>query len=112
MRNILSNAGATRIVRDDVVKPFMDRVKTYSQFHFQVVARIYNHARITRAGVWDALGREPVREDSADADLFGLLFHWSLCDEIPGIVSCTVLADYYAARRQVMVVTGGPLNSI
>jgi hypothetical protein len=75
MRNILSNAGATRIVSDDVVKLFMEWAKTYSEFHFQVVARIYNHAGITRAGVWEALGREPVREDSADADLFKLLFH-------------------------------------
>ena len=72
---ILSHAGATRIVSDDVVKLFMEWVKTYSEFHFQVVAKIYNHAGITRAGVWDALGREPVREDSADADLFRLLFH-------------------------------------
>jgi hypothetical protein len=75
MRNILANAGATRIVSDDVVKLFMDWVKTYSEFHFQVVAKIYNHAGITRAGVWEALGRAPVREDSADADLFKLLFH-------------------------------------
>jgi hypothetical protein len=75
MRNILSNAGATRIVSDDVVKLFMAWVKTYSEFHFQVVAKIYNHAGITRAGVWETLGREPVREDSAEADLFRLLFH-------------------------------------
>jgi hypothetical protein len=75
IRNILSNAGATRSVSDDVVKLFMDWVKTYSEFHFLVVARIYNHAGITRARVWEALGREPVREDSADADLFKLLFH-------------------------------------
>ena len=63
------------MVSDDVVKLFMDWVKTYSGFHFQVVAKIYNNAGITRAGVWEALGREPVREDSADADLFRLLFH-------------------------------------
>jgi hypothetical protein len=75
MRNILSNAGATRVVSDDVVRLFMEWVKTYSGFHFQVVAKIYNHAGITRAGVWEALGRESVREDSADADLFRLLFH-------------------------------------
>jgi hypothetical protein len=75
MRNILSNAGATRVVSDDVVKLFMDWVKIYSEFHFQVVAKIYNHGGITRAGVWEALRREPVREDSADADLFKLLFH-------------------------------------
>lgn len=75
IRNILSNAGATRIVSDEVVKLFMEWVKTYSEFHFQVVAKIYNHSGITRAGVWESLGRAPVREDSAEADLFKLLFH-------------------------------------
>ena len=74
VRNILSNAGATRIVSDDVVRLFMEWVKTYSEFHFEVVGKIYNNSGITRREVWDALGRAPVREDSADADLFKLLF--------------------------------------
>jgi hypothetical protein len=74
MRNILSNAEATRIVSDDVVRLFMDWVKTYSEFHFQVVGKIYNNSGITRGDVWEELGRGPVREDSADADLFKLLF--------------------------------------
>lgn len=74
VRNILSNAGASRIVSDDVVRLFMDWVKIYSEFHFEVVSKIYNNAGITRMGVWDALGRDPVREDSAEADLFKLLF--------------------------------------
>ena len=52
----------------------MEWVKTYSEFHFEVVGKIYNNSGITRQEVWDALGRAPVREDSAEADLFKLLF--------------------------------------
>ena len=74
VRNILSNAGATRIVSDDVVRLFMEWVKTYSEFHFEVVGRIYNNSGVTRGDVWEALGRGQVREDSAEADLFKLLF--------------------------------------
>ena len=74
VRNILSNAGATSIVSDDVVRLFMEWVKVYSEFHFEVVGKIYNNSGITRGDVWEALGRGQVREDSAEADLFKLLF--------------------------------------
>lgn len=72
-RNILANAAASRVVSDDVVRLFIDWLKTYSELHFDVVGKIYNHSGITRGGIWAALGREAVREDSADADLFRLL---------------------------------------
>ena len=74
VRNILSNAGVTSIVSDDVVRLFMEWVKTYSEFHFEVIGKIYNNSGISRGDVWEALGRGPVREDSAEADLFKLLF--------------------------------------
>lgn len=72
-RNILANAAASRPVSDDVVRLFLDWLKMYSELHFTVVSKVYNNSGITRAGIWDDLGREPVREDSADADLFKLL---------------------------------------
>jgi hypothetical protein len=57
-----------------VVRLFLDWIKTNSELHFAVVAKIYNNSGITRGEVWAALGRNPVREDSAGADLFRLLF--------------------------------------
>lgn len=75
VRNILSNAAQTTIVSDDVVKLFLEWIRDYSELHFAVISKIYNNAGITRGGVWRALGRERVREDSADADLFRLIFH-------------------------------------
>lgn len=73
VRNILSNAAATDIVSDDVVKMFLDWLKTYSEFHFQVISAVYNEGGITRGGIWRKLGKQTVREDSADADLYKLL---------------------------------------
>lgn len=73
LRNLLSNAAAARFVTDDVVMLFLEWLIQYSDFHFLVIAEIYKEPGITRAGIWYALGRDDVREDSAEADLFKLL---------------------------------------
>jgi len=75
IRNVLANAGATQLASDDIVRLFLEWIKKYSELHFSVIGKIYNRDGINRAEVWSALGRGPVREDSADADLFKLLFH-------------------------------------
>jgi hypothetical protein len=75
VRNLLSNAAATRIASDDVIKLFLEWIRNYSELHFAVIATIYNNAGITRGEVWRRLGRQAVREDSSEADLFKLLFH-------------------------------------
>lgn len=99
VRNILANAAATTIVSDDVVKMFLDWLKTYSEFHFQVIGAVYKNKGITRGGVWQQLGRETVREDSADADLYKLLIRDL---SMGGIIRQHVERDYYGApiRRQ------------
>jgi hypothetical protein len=74
VRNILTNAAASAIASDDVIKLFLEWIKDYSELHFHVIGAIYNSAGITRGGVWRKLGRQPVREDSSDADLFRLIF--------------------------------------
>lgn len=73
VRNLLSNAAAAKFVSDDVVMLFLEWLNQYSEFHFAVIAEIYKAPGITRAGIWDALDKEDVREDSAEADLFKLL---------------------------------------
>ena len=73
VRNLLSNAAATDVVSDDVVRLFLDWIDIYSDFHFQVMGVIANNAPIGRGEIWNALGRPHVREDSADADLYRLL---------------------------------------
>lgn len=74
IRNILANAASTDISSDDVVRLFIDWIKTYSELHFQVIAAIYNSGGISRGEIWEKLGKKAVREDSADADLYRLLF--------------------------------------
>lgn len=99
VRNILSNAAATSLVSDDVVKMFLDWLKTYSEFHFQVISAVYNTSGIARGAIWRKLGRQPVREDSADADLYKLLIRDL---SMGGIIRQHVERDPYtgAAVRQ------------
>ena len=92
VRNILANAAATTVVSDDVVKMFLDWLGTYSEFHFQVISAVFNVSGITRGGIWEKLGRDPVREDSADADLYKLLIRDL---SIGGIIRQHVERDYY-----------------
>src|SRR5207247_5072834 len=74
IRNILANAAASNLTSDDVIRLFIDWLKTYSELHFTVIAAIYNSGGISRGEVWDKIGKPRVREDSAEADLYKLLF--------------------------------------
>jgi hypothetical protein len=73
IRNILSNAAATSIASDDVVKLFIDWLKDYSELHFHVIGAIYNSGGISRGAIWNKIGKQVVREDSPDAGLYRLL---------------------------------------
>ena len=74
IRNVLSNAAASTLSGDDVVRMFIEWISEYSEMHFQVIGAIYNSDGITRGEVWRKIGRGPAREDSADADIYKLLF--------------------------------------
>ena len=74
IRNILANAAASSVSSDDVVRMFIDWIGEYSELHFQVIGAIYNSGGITRGAIWRKIGKGAVREDSADADLYKLLF--------------------------------------
>lgn len=73
VRNILSNAAASRVSSDDVVRMYLDWLDNYSELHFDVIAAIYNASGITRGQIWEKIGRQRVPESSADADLYKLL---------------------------------------
>lgn len=74
IRNILSNAAASSVSSDDVIRMYIDWINQYSELHFQVIGAIYNSDGITRGQIWRKIGKGAVREDSADADLYKLLF--------------------------------------
>lgn len=74
IRNLLSNAASSTVSSDDVVRMFIDWIAQYSELHFKVIGAIYNSNGISRGAVWRRIGKGRVREDSADADLYKLLF--------------------------------------
>jgi len=74
IRNILANAAATKLTSDDVIKLFIDWINNYSELHFEVIKAIYNTNGISRGEIWEKIGKGSVREDSAEADLYKLLF--------------------------------------
>ncbi len=73
IRNLLCHAAQTRICSDDVVKLFIQWIGQYSELHFRVIRALYENPGATRANMWELVGGQPVREDSAEADLFKLL---------------------------------------
>jgi hypothetical protein len=73
VRNILAHAADASITSDDVVRLFIQWINDYSELHFAVIAATYNDSGVTRARMWEKVGKEEVREDSAEADLFKLL---------------------------------------
>jgi hypothetical protein len=73
VRNLLTNAAATRICTDDVVRMFIQWIEDYSELHFKVLRWIYAHRGCTRMDMWIGVHGETVREDSAEADIFKLL---------------------------------------
>jgi hypothetical protein len=75
VRKLLTNAGAYKLVQDDLIRLFLDWVSTYHEAHFAVIRIIYKNqsSGITRYDMWTELHGEMVREDSMEADLFKLL---------------------------------------
>lgn len=73
IRNILANAAASGIASDDVVRLFIDWLKTYSEMHFHVIGAVYNSYGISRGAIWRKIGKGPAREDSPEAGLYRLL---------------------------------------
>jgi hypothetical protein len=73
---LITNAGGTRIVSDDIVRLFLDWIDIYHEVHFAVIHEIYDKRNDppTRYDIWLAIYGEPFPKDnSAEADLFRML---------------------------------------
>lgn len=75
IRNLLTNAAGAKICPDDVINMFITWIDMYSEAHFAVIREIFKSPGTTRQQIWNTIHGEPVREDSAEADLFKLLIH-------------------------------------
>jgi hypothetical protein len=73
IRKLLTNAGAQKLVPDDLIRLFLDWINLYHEVHFSVITVIYKQPGITRFEIWQQLNGSYVREDSLEADLFKLL---------------------------------------
>lgn len=73
LKKLITNAGATKLVPDDLIRLFIKWIDEYHESHFAVIKEIYKHPGITRGEIWDHIHTERPREDSAEADLFKYL---------------------------------------
>jgi hypothetical protein len=73
IKRLISNAGATTLCPDDLVRLFIGWIDTYHESHFVVIKEIYQNPGVTRGTIWDKVHTERPREDSAEADLFRYL---------------------------------------
>lgn len=73
VRRLLTNAGATKLCPDDLVRLFLDWIAKYHEAHFLVIKEIYKNPGTTRGQIWDRIHGERPREDSSEADLYKLL---------------------------------------
>jgi hypothetical protein len=68
--NLISNAAATNICPDDLIRLFNDWLDQYHEIHFKVIRAVYQSPGITRLGIWQTVSDTVPRDDSAEADLF------------------------------------------
>lgn len=73
IRKLLTCAGTSKLVPDDLIRLFIDWIDTYHEAHFAIIKCIYQNPGITRLEIWEDLHGEQVRENSLEADLFKLL---------------------------------------
>ena len=71
---LITNAGGTRIVSDDIVRLFLDWIDVYHEAHFAVIREIHKNQGPTRYDIWVAVYGHPIpRDDSPEADLYRML---------------------------------------
>lgn len=71
--NLVAIAAGTRLCPDDVIRLFIDWLNIYHEIHFAVMREVFKNPGSTRYEIWEALYGQPVREDSAEADLYKVL---------------------------------------
>ena len=71
--NVLTNSASTRASSDDVIRLFLDWIKSYNEVHFAVIREIFQNPASTRYDIWTGLYGDIPREDSSSADLYKFL---------------------------------------
>jgi hypothetical protein len=92
VRKLLTNAGAQKLVHDDLIRLFLSWINLYHEVHFSIIGAIYKETGLTRFDIWQELNGASVREDSSDADLYKLIFRDL---STGGIIRQHKQTDYY-----------------
>ena len=75
VRLLLTNAAASSLCSDDLVRLFLDWIRKYDDTHFRVIKAIYNNHEISRRDMWLTMHPTVPKDNSSEADLFKLLIH-------------------------------------
>lgn len=75
VRRLLTNAAASSLCTDDLVRLFLDWIRKYDDTHFRVIEAIYHQPGINRRDIWLTMHPVVPRDTSSEADLFKLLIH-------------------------------------
>jgi hypothetical protein len=73
LRKLLTNAAAPGLLPDELIRIFIDWLRNYNDLHFKVMFILRELKTGTRLDIWEKLDGREVREDSVEADLFGVL---------------------------------------
>lgn len=73
VRKLLTNAGAHKLVTDDLIRLFLDWINLYHEIHFAVIKVIYANSGVTRFEIWQEINGKQVKENSLESDLFKML---------------------------------------
>ena len=75
IRRLLSRAADTASPDYPLFNLFFDWVSRYNELHFRLIRSLKEQGTATKFQIWQGMGGERVRDDSAEADVFGCLFN-------------------------------------
>jgi hypothetical protein len=75
IRRLLSRAADTQSPDYPLFNLFFDWVNRYNELHFRLIRSLKEQGTATKFQIWEGMGGERVKDDSAEADVFGCLFN-------------------------------------
>ena len=70
---LLTNAAASKLCHDDLIRLFLDWLELYHESHFKVIREVFQNPGSTRHQIWERIHGQFPPDNSAEADLFRLL---------------------------------------
>lgn len=75
IRRLLSRAADAQNPDYPVFNLFFDWLSRYNELHFRLIRSLKEQGKATKFQIWEGMGGERVKDDSAEADVFGCLFN-------------------------------------